>query len=417
MIERACELLADRHLFITGGAGTGKSHLTRELIALLSRGGKRIAALGSTGVAAVNVGGQTVHSFFHLGLSQNLGELAMMDRKNRRLRDLLSTIANLDLIVIDEVSMISAALMEMIGFRLRAAGFSGRVIFVGDFYQLPPVVSRERGQGDLFSARWAFESDFWRELDPAVLELTTPWRNDDPAFMALLARLRRGRIAPEDEALLARFATQRSVLETDPTHLHGRNREVDSLNYQRLQALNAPAQILEAALEVKPGTNPARIERFVKNLPVAGRFELKEQTPVLFCANKRGSYVNGDRGTVLEFSDEGVLVQKASGEILWVEPHEFILSEHTPDEEVQLATFKQVPLRPAWAVTIHKSQGMGLSPLAINLDHIFEAGQLYVALSRSSDPAALFIQSRGDLIAKIKRSLHPNDAVDRFYGL
>ncbi len=417
MMDRALSLLADRHLFITGGAGTGKSHLTRELIAHLGREGKRIAVLGSTGVAAVNVGGQTVHSFFHLGLSQNLGELAMMDRKNRRLRELLQTIARLDLIVIDEVSMIGAALLEMIGFRLRAAGFSGRVIFVGDFYQLPPVVTAQRGQGDLFTARWAFESDFWQELNPALLELSTPWRNDDPAFMALLDRLRRGQMGPEDEALLVRFGAQQRVLGQDPTHLHGRNREVDSLNHQRLSALNAPEKMLEASLEVKPGCNPARIERFIKNLPVAPRFKLKEATPVLFCANKRGSYVNGDRGVVLEFDTEGVLVQKASGEILLVEPHEFILSEHTPEEEVQLASFKQIPLRPAWAVTIHKSQGMGLSPLVVNLDHIFEAGQLYVALSRSSDPAALFIQSRSDLIGRVKRSLCPNEAVDRFYGL
>ena len=411
----ALSLLENRHLLLSGGAGTGKSHLLREILYHYRKIGRRCAALGSTGVAAVNVGGQTVHSFFQLGLCRDLGELALHDKRNRRLKELYSQLHDLHLIAIDEVSMIGAAVMEMIAYRLKVSGFSGRVVFAGDFYQLPPVEKGGAGQGNLFAARWAFESDAWREMSPALVELTVPHRADDPVFLRFLDALRRGRLEGEGEALLQTYAAQHEVLAQNPTHLYGRNREVDTLNHRRLAELQTPEVRLEAVIKAEKNCSEARLAGFIKALNTPQLLILKARAPVLFTANKRGVFYNGERGEVLELDDELVTVQKEDGETVFVERQEFVLADQGTEKPETLAVFSQFPLRPAWAVTIHKSQGMGLCPLAVNLDNLFESGQLYVALSRTIDPARLFVHTRFDPVAVAKRSLKPNEAVDRFY--
>ena len=164
------EALKHSNVFLTGGAGVGKSYITNEVISDYRKRGKQVVALGSTGVSAVNIGGFTVHSFFIFGIASNFEELAAHDRHSKkRLNDLKKALKATDLIVIDEISMVSADLMDMIAYRLNGSGYLGKVMFVGDFFQLPPV-QKHAPSSNLFSDRlYAFESSAWSAFGLTVI--------------------------------------------------------------------------------------------------------------------------------------------------------------------------------------------------------------------------------------------------------
>ncbi|GHV07334.1 ATP-dependent DNA helicase pif1 [Campylobacterota bacterium] len=414
-------------LFITGGAGVGKSYLLCEIAARMGARGKKVALLASTGIAAINIGGSTVHRFFMFGVSKNQDELSQHDSKSfnkKRLPELLKALAKLDLIAIDEVSMVSADLMEMIGARLMQAGFCGKIVLCGDFYQLPPVrKTDEKPSGDLFTGGgfYAFESWFWQSLRLKVVELVEPKRTDDRKFVGFLNNLRRGVLSDDDERLLGHYATQESVLSLDPTHLVSTNEEADAINGRRVAALDGVERRFEAEMELGKGVDERVAAGFIKSLTTPMTLVLKIGARVLFTINKYGeeSYYNGERGEVTAINEDAIVVAKQNGKLVEVERHDFELSEiNRADEknETVLVRFSQFPLRLAWAITIHKSQGMSLSPLAVNVDRLFEAGQLYVALSRSNNPKQLFLRASGDPVSRAKRAIRANPTVDRFYG-
>lgn len=412
MVDLALKSLKSRNLFVTGGAGVGKSWTISEIISRYEIEGKRVAVLGSTGIAAVNIGGVTVHSFFGFGISKDFNELSSHDKRNKKLKDLYKLLSTLDLIVIDEVSMISADLMEMIAYRLRVGNFAGKVILAGDFYQLPPV--RKEVKKDLFTGYLAFESNAWSELDPMVIELKISHRTKDANFVQFLENIRKGSLKESDIKLIEFYANNRIVLDLDPTYLYSRNIEVDRINKERLDLIRSREIIYEAKIKKDKNCSQERVENFIKNLTVSNELAIKVSAPVLFTVNKQGEFYNGERGEVVEITEDLIIVDKDGVEIM-VERHDFILEDHTTEKPKTLATVSQFPLRLAWAVTIHKSQGMGISPLVVNIDNIFEAGQLYVALSRASDPRKLFISSRSDAVSSVKRSIRSNPIVDSFY--
>ena len=187
------EALKHSNVFLTGGAGVGKSYITNEVISDYHRRGKQVVALGSTGVSAVNIGGFTVHSFFVFGIASNFEELAAHDRHaKKRLSDLKKVLKATDLIVIDEVSMVSADLMDMIAYRLNHYGYLGKILFVGDFYQLPPI-QKNTSASHLFSDRlYAFESSAWEAFGLTIIELTQMKRTQDAEFTYILDKVRRG---------------------------------------------------------------------------------------------------------------------------------------------------------------------------------------------------------------------------------
>ncbi|MDR0664651.1 MAG: AAA family ATPase [Helicobacteraceae bacterium] len=412
------------NLFITGGAGTGKSELLRELCATLRKRGSRVAALGSTGIAAVNIGGQTAHSFFGFGLCGSIEELAAFDKRSKaRVGKILAAIGKLDLIMIDEISMISADLMDMIAYRLRQGGFGGRVILAGDFYQLPPVEkAKDKERRNLFYALYAFESAAWRELDPKFIELTTSRRSSDAQFYELLNALRVGRLNQNAEAKLRQYAAQKEVLNSDPTHLFGRNLEADRLNEARLKRIESREYQFEAQISAAKGASEKQVESFLRSISAPLTLRLKVGAPVLFTVNEAESYYNGERGMVIgidedEFGEPLIAVRKENGAIATVSRYSFDYEEQGAENAKKLVSVKQFPLRLAWAITIHKSQGMSILDLAINLNHLFEFGQFYVAVSRAIDPKRLYLQSDFDPIRLIKSALKANPLVDRFYEL
>lgn len=416
-------LLEDDNVFLTGGAGTGKSYVTRQVIAAYRGIGKNVVALGSTGVAAVNVGGTTLHSFFVLGISRNFDELRNLDRRNgKRLKELAKMLAKTDLLVIDEISMVSPALLEMVLYRLRSGDYRGKLLLVGDFFQLPPVEKGFGGNNGLFDAGvYAFECPAWEAMEPVAVELTAPKRASDETFVHLLAKVRRGICDSDVVEYLESLRANRHVVEKEPTTLFGRNREADMLNMKRLAMLPGDAYRLEAEITLHDKSiRPERYASWLNAIPIMEELYLKPGARVLFTTNKPGVFYNGERGVVVKIGTDTVTVEKRDRTVE-LERHEFGFSRQEPGaegepEEKPLVTVAQFPIRPAYAVTIHKSQGMGIDMLACNVDNIFADSQFYVGLSRATDPANLFLEFTGNHFHHyLGRAVRVSERVRRFY--
>lgn len=419
-LREVLALLEERNVFLTGGAGVGKSYMTKEIIADYKSDYRGVVVLGSTGISAVNVGGQTIHSFFAFGIASNFEQLNSYDRYNKsRLKELAKLLEKTDLIVIDEISMVSADLMDMIQYRLRAAKYTGRVLVVGDFYQLPPV---QKGQNNaLFGENiYAFESSSWEMFDFVNVELTKIKRTSNEEFMQILEKIRVGELDSETLAYLSELRGQNESL-SEATVLYGRNYEADQLNQRRIAEVNRQAFSLPSVVESKTlKKDDKRLLSWKKNLPIIDDLVLKEGIPVIFTTNKWGSYHNGERAFVEHVDKDHIVVEK-EGKLVKVDRFSFEMSHAVlndkgdMDNEV-LCTLEQFPLRPAYAITIHKSQGMSLAQLVCNVDHIFADSQFYVALSRAIDPKSLQISfSRGDFENYLRRVIRVSENVKSYY--
>jgi len=415
------ETLKQKDLFLTGGAGVGKSYLTNQAIAAYRTEGRQVVALGSTGVSAVNVGGFTIHSFFAFGISGNFEALSQSDKRNKkRLIDLKKILKATDLIVIDEISMVSTDLMDMILYRLESYAYSGRLMLVGDFYQLPPIV--KGGKNGLFGEMlFAFESTAWQRINPEVIVLTEMKRTQDIQFTHILSKVRRGICDEEVEAYMLELCNHEQVYETEPTYLFGRNVEVERMNRESLNRLETEETILFAELEKFGSVHEKRLESWKKLLPISDQLTLKVGVPVLFTVNKWGKFVNGERGFLRAIEEEYLLVEKEN-EFVRVERHAFdlldmVVHDDGRVEQLSLATLSQFPLKLAYAVTIHKSQGMSIDHLVCNVNHIFAPSQFYVAISRATDPKQLKIDfNHGDISQYLRRVIHVDERVAAYYA-
>ena len=416
------ETLKHSNVFLTGGAGVGKSYITNEVISDYRKRGKQVVALGSTGVSAVNIGGFTVHSFFVFGIASNFEELSQHDKRaKKRLSDLKKVLKATDLIIIDEISMVSADLLDMIAYRLNAYGYLGKVLFVGDFFQLPPVQKQQQGNPhDIFGAKlYAFESLAWERFDLTVIELTEMKRTTDAEFTHILSKVRTGVCDDEVMAYMYRLWNNEG-LKKDPTYLFGRNVEVELTNRARLNELESEETILFANIEMFGSVHEKKVESWKKLLPVSEQLTLKEGVPVLFTVNKWGKFVNGERGVLKTIEDDYLIVEKED-EYVRVERHDFDLLDMAVKDDgtvetVSLATLSQFPLKLAYAVTIHKSQGMSIDNLVCNVDNIFAPSQFYVAISRAIDPKHLKIDfNKGDLTHYLRRVIHVDERVIAYY--
>jgi len=415
------EALKHGNVFLTGGAGVGKSYITNEVIYDYRKRGKQVVSLGSTGVSAVNIGGFTVHSFFVFGIASNFDELAVSDKRARkRLADLKKVLKATDLIIIDEISMVSADLLDMIAYRLNNYGYLGRILFVGDFFQLPPV-QKQNNRSDIFGEKlYAFESMAWERFELAVIELTEMKRTQDAEFTYILSKVRKG-ICDEEVVRYMTGLWNNESLEKDPTCLYGRNLEVEQTNRSRINELDTEETILFANMEIFGRVNEKKLAGWKKMLPVSEQLTLKEGVPILFTVNKWGKFVNGERGILKKIEDDYLIVEKEE-EYVRVERHDFelldmLVKDDGSIETVSLATLSQFPIKLAYAVTIHKSQGMSIDNLICNVDNIFAPSQFYVAISRAIDPKRLKIDfNRGDLIQYLKRVIHVDERVAGYYN-
>jgi len=416
------EVLKHSNLFLTGGAGVGKSYITNEIITDYRKNGKQVVSLGSTGVSAVNIGGFTVHSFFIFGIASNFDELEAGDKRaKKRLTDLRKVLKHTDLIIIDEISMVSANLLDMIAYRLNSYGYLGKVMFVGDFFQLPPIQKQNR-RDDIFGNKlYAFESMAWERFNLTVIELTEMKRTTDAEFTHILSKVRRG-ICDEEVINYMHKLWNNEDMQKDPTYLFGRNLEVEQTNRAKINELDTEETIFFANVEMFSKVNEKKMASWKKMLPVSEQLTLKEGVPILFTVNKWGKFVNGERGILKKIEDDYLIVEK-SDEYIRVEKHDFdlldmMVKDNGEIETISMATLSQFPLKLAYAVTIHKSQGMSIDNLVCNVDNIFAPSQFYVAISRAIDPKRLKIDfNKGDLTHYLHKVINVDSRVTSFMNI
>ena len=420
LFERILKTLqARKNVFLTGGAGTGKSYTTKCIIENFYKSGKNVVALGSTGISAVNIGGITLHSFFRFGRINDINELARHDKTQRNeLKELYKVLSKLDLIIIDEISMVRSSTFEMVAYRLRMGGFKGALLVVGDFYQLEPVVSRdEKGQNSLFSGFYAWQSMAWCDMSFVNYMLIKPKRTSDLDFFSILERIRVGVCDDEVMGFLASRVEQNPP--ANALRLFGTNAKVDALNEERLNMLKTPLFHVEAAIKASQSVSETELKSWLAGINIAKVLELKVGAEVIICANKRGSYYNGERAEVLELKEDGIIVRKHNDELCSIEPVCLELNAYADEggnvAKQVLASFVQYPLRLAYAITIHKSQGMSLDDYICDVNDIFASGQLYVALSRARSAKGLFLEQNSTL-NRLRSKIRPNDAVAQFYA-
>ena len=291
--------------------------------------------------------------------------------------------------------------MDMIYYRLMSSKFVGRVMLVGDFYQLPPVRKNGEDGSSLFKFLYAFNSSSWREFEFKNIELVVSKRTKDKKFYDILSMLRVGRLSPEVFSYIENLRVPSVQVDDDTSVLFGRNYEADELNNKMLSKLPAQLERAEALVEIyDENLNENALDRWIANLYAPEILNIKIGAKVIFTVNKWGEYYNGERGQIMQILKENgeiksVIVQKANGEIVEVERARFDMSEFVMAgehlEERARASLTQFPLKLAYAITIHKSQGMSIENLVCDLNHIFANGQLYVALSRVIDPKKLRI--------------------------
>ncbi|ELH7553723.1 helicase, partial [Campylobacter upsaliensis] len=324
---------------------------------------------------------------------------------------------------------VSATIFDMVALRLKNSGFSGKILLVGDFFQLPPVVKEK--QNSLFvNTYYAFASLFWEELRLKNVKLSVPKRTDNAEFYEHLSLLREGYLREQTLDYFEKMLIKTWDLETLDdgfTLLCGINKRVNVINEQKLAKINAPLLNFKAKFEKKDeNLSDGQFMAWVSGLGILEELKIKVGARIIFCMNNfEQNYYNGEQGIIEDIVEDerGILLQimKNNGQMILLEPYIFELSEFKEEgEELDLnirASVVQYPIKLAYAITIHKSQGMSIEKLVCDIDHIFENGQLYVALSRATNPQSLKIlySKNWDFRSYFERALKFDENVSCFY--
>ncbi len=365
------------HVFLTGEAGSGKTHIINQYTEYLREHEIDFSVTASTGIAATHIHGMTIHSWSGIGVQSELDDDALKHIAENRY--VSKRIKKAKVLIIDEISMLDGrvlSLVERVCRRVRKLGmpFGGlQVVLVGDFFQLPPVAGKEKKQ----AVEFAFDAEIWNALRPTVCYLSEQHRQEDGAFLRILSAIRRNEFDETHfESISARIMTAAEAPD-DLTRLYSHNANVDTLNATELKRLSGKTHAYTMALRGPEALTSA----LVRGCLSPERLELKVGAAVMFTKNNSSAgFVNGTLGTVIGFTSDKKypIVKTTDGMKIEAEPMEWIIAE---GDEV-FAKITQIPLRLAWAMTIHKSQGVSLDAAVMDLSQTFEYGQGYVALSR-----------------------------------
>ncbi|TCB46774.1 helicase [Acinetobacter terrestris] len=378
--ETALKLLkAGENVFLTGSAGAGKTYTLNQYINYLKARKVPVAITASTGIAATHMNGMTIHTWAGMGIKDFLSDADLKNMKERKY--LKEHLENAQVLIIDEISMLHAKQLNLVNqvlkyFKESAEAFGGiQVIVAGDFFQLPPVGKNDERNRDKF----CFMSDAWVEAKFRVCYLTEQHRQGNDYLNDILNAIRSQNITAEH--LQALEQTRQQEIGETFTRLYTHNMDVDAINFKHLNAIEADERQFEAVCD----GNDKLIETLKSSVRAPENLTLKKNAKVMFVKNNFDmGYINGSLGEVIGFEeddDHGILpkVKLTDGTVLIVAPETWSVDN---DAGKTIASFQQIPLRLAWAITIHKSQGMTLEAAEINLAHTFEKGQGYVAISR-----------------------------------
>ena len=425
-------LNSGRSVFLTGAPGAGKTWTLNQFIQQARKQEKHIAITASTGIASTHVDGQTIHSWAGIGVNKCLTPKLMGIIRARR----AETIENTDILVIDEISMIPAYLLDMVDeicrrIRHNDEPFGGiQVIMSGDFYQLPPVTGKQVTQPPVEWKRtlnkymqagrdpegFVTESFAWRHLDPTICYLTEQHRQTGGQLLQVLTHMREGHMTGEDKRILSTRLRKRPDKDKPVTHLYPTNRQADTLNRQRLDRLTGEPVYFHAHSK---GKDRKLVDALMRNMLAPEHLILKQDATVMALRNDpEGKYVNGSIGRVRSFASSSLgmlpIVEFDNGHTVIMKPARWEIRDETidpPEDPMKrliagedynlLARVEQIPLRCAWAITIHKSQGMTLDNAVMDLKRSFSESMGYVALSRVSGLDGLFLDDLSDRAYKV----------------
>lgn len=399
-------LFTNKNVFLTGKAGTGKTTFLHQL---KTKSPKRMAIVAPTGVAAINAGGVTIHSFFQLPFapfvptSENKNNLAFQKRFRKEKIKLLQS---LDLLVIDEISMVRADLLDGIDevlrrYRHHQKPFGGlQLLMIGDLFQLAPIVKDDQWEllRNYYASPYFFESIALKQTDPVTIELKTIFRQQDDYFISLLNKVRDNHV--DHHTLTELNAHYKADFQPHDREgyiiLTTHNALAQNINAEKLDALHHASFYFQAEVT---GDFPTY------NYPTDFELYLKVGAQVMFVKNDVGvdrKFFNGKIGIITKLSEEAIHVQCTDDhteiEVVSMEWQNtrYVLDENNAVKEEIIGTFKQMPLRLAWAITIHKSQGLTFDKAIIDAQAAFAHGQAYVALSRCRSLEGMVLSSRLD---------------------
>lgn len=397
-------------LFLTGKAGTGKTTFLKHI---QSTSIKKMVVVAPTGVAAINAGGVTMHSFFQLPFlpfikdaHHGFGQIECVNKfthfKNVKFnKEKIELLNELDLLIIDEVSMLRVDMLDCINetlkyYRRNQIPFGGvQVLFIGDMFQLPPVASDNEWNllSQYYKSPFFFSSEAYQQLNPAHIELSKIYRQKEEKFINLLNNIRHNNMDEYDfELLQERFDPEAARYQDGLITLTTHNRTADSINQQKLAEIEEESIVFEG--EINGDFNE-------KSLPAEKSLELKVGAQIMFIKNDiEKKYFNGKLAKIKSIAKDEIIVEFENGNELKIEKEVWknirynLNRDANVIEEEEVGSFKQFPIRLAWAITIHKSQGLTFDKLAIDAGASFAAGQVYVALSRCRTFDGLTLLSR-----------------------
>lgn len=395
----------NRSIFLTGKAGTGKTTLLREIIQTTH---KNCVVVAPTGIAALNAGGVTIHSMFQLPFGgfipdpnsqlqffegQKFESPATLRRNFKMSGVKKAVIQNMELLIIDEVSMLRSDMMDAIDFMLqnirkKKIPYGGvQLLFIGDLLQLPPVIRDEEWRilKNYYNGKFFFHSHVIQKNPPLYIELSKIFRQTDERFISVLNNLRNNTITQNDVSILNQYVNPNFDLKANKGYitLTTHNNKADTINQQNLNDLEAKSYFYKADVV---GDFPDKI------YPLEEKLELKLGAQIMFIKNDQSfekNYFNGKMGIVKSLSDKEILVHfTEENKTIEVEKHEwtnikYVVDPNTKEvDEENLGTFTHYPIKLAWAITVHKSQGLTFDKAALDVSQVFLPGQAYVALSR-----------------------------------
>ena len=387
------------NVFLTGSAGTGKTFLLNKFISYLKKKKIRVGITASTGIAATHIEGKTIHSWSGMRIKQEMDDKAI--KKIIKNEELSGRIKGSRVLIIDEISMLDAGRLDLVDkicktVRGNSSSFGGlQIVVCGDFFQLPPV-DRER------KAKFAYESLAWKNSDIKVCYLKKQYRQDDFKFVEILNKIRNNRAGQEELDYLKKRLYKPIDCSIKPTKLYTHNADVDAINTYELSRISR-----EEKVYYMNSYGPKELVSFLKKSCMAPEeLKLKVGAVVMFVKNNfEGGYVNGTIGKVVDFEEDNPIIETKSGNSIIASPTSWNIEE---DDEI-IASIQQFPLRLAWAITIHKSQGMSLDVAEIDLSKAFELGMGYVALSRVRTLNGIRLMGINEFSLKVNQAIVEKD--------